>query len=243
MIVAVFGVMVLTVAIAFLLIMRIQAKLEKMKGGRRQTSHFEFEMGPLPPPAPENAIATLQPISSQDLVDLAARQQRIANEQALPSNPHSVAILHADDRDDEPTLVRKLYALTQYIHTPYSPAQSNAQSTSLLGDLVIINIATEEDYVVPIMQRLLLLNNRQYPRLFFVCRRHDGTLQPFKPFANQLTTFQLPFFKYAPIAEKQDSDPEYSVYFGASNVYEMPALYAEPNDENIIYLKYTTLIE
>lgn len=239
MIIAVFGVLLLTAAVAFLLILRVQAKLEKMKGGRRRTEHFEFEMGPLPPPAPDSAVATLQPVSAQDVADLAAAQQRLATEHPLPMNPRSVVIVHLDDRDDEATLVRKLYALTRYIHTPYSTAASTAASTKLLGDLVIINIATEEDYVVPIIQRLLLLNNRQYPRLFFVCRRHDGTLQPFKPFANQLTTFQLPFFKYAPIAEKQDTDPEYSVYFGASNVYEMPALYAEPNDENVICLQYS----
>lgn len=246
MIIAVFGVVLLTAVVAFLVVMRVQAKLQKMTGGARRTEHFEFEMAPLPPPAPESAVASLQPITPAQLVALAEQQSRYARENPIPPSVQSAVVIHVDDRDDLPTLTRKLYSLTDYITTPYSPTRRGLagdprQEARLRGDIVIVNIATDDDHAVPVIQRLLLLNNQDYPRLFFVCRGHDGALQPFQPFANQLTTFRLPFFKYAPIADKRDDDPEYSVYFGASNVYETPAIYAEPNDENVICIHYSAV--
>lgn len=244
MILLTFVAVIFTGILLFLMFMRIQAKMGKMVGGKVTSEKFEFSMVPLPGHQVA-AVPTMEPVGQEELGTLARQLSGITSDsQVIPTNLETACFIHLFDDDNHEVLVKKLYALTNYITTPFSK-----EGDVLLGDLVVINIATESSECMQAIQRLLLLNNRKYMRLFFICRNYSSKPLPtFKPYANQLTTFRLPFLTYGPIEarsrgltsdQQEPTDPPNSIYYGPSNIYTMPAVYIEPKDENVICMHYT----
>lgn len=235
MILLVFAFVVISVIVVFLLVMQVQSKLERMTGGTVSTAHYSFSMTPLPPT--KEVLPTLEPLTPEEVAVVAKQMAAVqSSEQVVPKGIQSACFIHIFDDEDQEELARTLYSLTQYITTPFSSG-----TPQLLGDIVVINITTQADYVVPMMQRLLLLNNKKYMRLFFICRDHlSKPLPTLKPYANGITSFHLPFITYAPITQKKDTDPINSIYYGPAHIFNTPPIYIEPNDENVICLRYST---